>query len=103
MSITQNAVNSFNKFALHEVSNEDVFRLLKEINDKKSTGADKIPPKLVCLATRELSIPLTKAINISICDSKFPEQAKQAAVTPLDKGELIRTVEKIFQKFTKRL
>ncbi len=96
LSIAQNTKNSFNTFALHEVSDEDVFRLLNEINDKKSTGADKIPPQLDRLALRELSTPLTKAINISIRDSKFPEKAKQVAVTPLDKGELIQTVEKNF-------
>ena len=57
----------------------------------------KIPPKLVHLAARELSVPLTKAINISTRNSTFPERAKKAAVTPLDKGEPIRTVEKNFR------
>ena len=65
------------------------------MNDKKSTGEDKIPPKLVHLAARELSVPLTKVINISIRNSTFPERAENAAVTPLDKGEPIRTIEKI--------
>ena len=92
-TLLQNSV-LFNAFSLHDGSTEDVFRLLRAINDKKSTGKDKILPKLVHLAAMELSIQLTKAIHISIRNSTFPERAKTAAVTPLDKGEPIRTIEK---------
>ena len=96
LAIIQSLENSFTTFSFQEVSTDNVFRLLRAINDNKSTGEDKIPPKLVHLAARELSIPLTKAINISIRNSEFPAHGKQAAVTPLDKGEPIRTVEKFF-------
>ena len=96
LAIIQSLENPFNTFALHEVSTEDVLRLLRAMNDKKSTGEEKIPPKLVHLAARELSVLLTKAINISIRNSTFPERAKKGAITPLDKGEPIRTVEKQF-------
>ena len=61
LAIIQSLENPFNTFSLHEVSTEDVLRLLRAINDKKSTGEDKIPPKLVHLAARELSVPLTLA------------------------------------------
>ena len=97
LAIIRSLENPFDTFSPHEVSTEDVLRLLRAINDKKSTGEDKIPPKLVHLAARELSVPLTKAINISIRNSKFPEREKKTAVTPLDKGEPIRTVEKNFR------
>ena len=56
-----------------------------------------MPPKLVHVAARELSVPLTKAINISIRNRTFPERLKKAAVTSLDKGEPIRAVEKNFR------
>ncbi len=42
----------------------------------------------------ELSDPLRNAMNISIHQSKFVEQAKQAEVTTKGEGEAIRTVEK---------
>ena len=45
----------------------------------------------------ELFDPLAKAINIFIYHSKFQEQPKQAAVTPLDKGEAVPTVDKNFR------
>ena len=37
---------------------------------------------------------MTRAINCSIRNSVFPQNAKTAAVCPLNKGEPIRTVEK---------
>ena len=40
---------------------------------------------------------MTKAINCSIRNSIFPQNAKTAAVCPLDKGEPIRTAEKNYR------
>ena len=76
LAIIQSVENPFNTFSLHEVST-DVLRLLRAMHDKKFTGEDKIPPKLVHLAARELSVPLAKAINISIRNSTFPERTKK--------------------------
>ena len=63
------------------------------LDGSKSTGVDQIPPKLVCLASYDLAVPLTNAINCSIRNFIFPQNAKTAAVCPLDKGEPIRTVK----------
>ena len=60
----------------------------------KSTGVDQIPPKLVSLASDDLAIPLTNAINCSIRNFTFPQNAKTDAVCPLDKGEPVRIVER---------
>ena len=67
------------------VSSEHVKKLLKNIDQKKSTGIDKIPPKLVQLSADILSTPLSNAINNSILKGKFPDDAKVASVSPLDK------------------
>ena len=56
-----------------------------------------IPPKLVSLSADELTVPLTDAINSSIRNCKFPDYGKRAAVSPLDKGEQNKTVEKNFR------
>ena len=42
-------------------------------------------------------MPLTNAINCSIRNFKFPQNAKTAAVCPLDKGEPVRTVERNYR------
>ena len=64
LAIIQSLENPFNTFSLREVSTEDVLRLLRAINDKKSTGEDKIPPKLVHLAPRELSVVVVVVVHL---------------------------------------
>ena len=66
-------------------SSEHVKKLLKVIDQKKSIGIDKIPPKLIQLSASILSSPLSNAINDSILKGKFPDDAKVASVSPLDK------------------
>ena len=97
LAIVQNTERSFQAFSFHEVSTKDVWRQLKMIDARKSTGVDQIPSKLVHLASDELASPLTEAINCSIRNSIFPQNAKTAAVCPLDKGEPIRTAEKKYR------
>ena len=69
-----------------------MLKLFKELNINTSTGEDKIPPKLVKLASQYLVQPLTNAINSSIRSCVFPNNAKRAAITPLDKGGKDKTV-----------
>ena len=67
------------------VSSEHVKKLLKNIDQKKPAGIDKIPPNLLQLSADILSTPLSNAINNSILKGKFPDDAKVASVSPLDK------------------
>ena len=67
------------------------------MDGRKSTGEDNIPPKLISLASVELTPPLTNAINSSIRNSQYPEKGKRASVCPLDKGEQDKTVERNFR------
>ena len=71
--------------------------LSKSLDGRKSTGEDQIPPKLVSLASNKLPSAWTIAINCSIRNSRFPDDAKKAAVYPLDKGEPNRKVERNFR------
>ena len=66
----------------------EVQKCLKNIDTKKATGFDKIPPKLVRLSAEILSTPLFTAINNSLKYGVFPGDAKIAPVIPLDKGKL---------------
>ena len=97
LAIIQNPNNNFEPFSFKEVENSAVLRLLKEVDGRKSTGEDNILPKLVSLASVELTAPLNNAINSSICNSQFPERGKRASVCPLDKGEQDKTVERNFR------
>ena len=67
------------------VSSEHVKKLLKNIDQKKPAGIDKIPPNLLQLSADILSTPLSNAINNSILKGKCPDDAKVASVSPLDK------------------
>ena len=57
---------------------------LKFLNTKKVSGTDKIPAKLVKLASNFLSPPLAMAINDSLASSKFLDIAEIATIVPID-------------------
>ena len=65
----------------------DNVKKLNEIDTKKAVGIDNIPPKLIKMASNVLVPILTTAISSSIENTVFPENAKVAAVVPLDKGK----------------
>ena len=73
-------------FKFDSVTKPYITTLLKNIDIKKATGVDRIPPKLVKLSANILSEPLTKTINDSLTMAIFPDAAKIAAVSPIDKG-----------------
>ena len=60
--------------------------MLKSLNSKKkqkkkTVGTDRLPIKLVKLASEVLSKPLSIAMNNSITLSTFPDKAKVATVS----------------------
>ena len=71
--------------SVRQVTSDEVNLILKSLNAKKASGTDKIPTKLVKLASNYLSKPLATAINNSLTSSKFPDLAKVATVIPIDK------------------
>ena len=64
---------------LPKVSAYDVEQLLRNIDSKKSTGIDKIPPKLIKLSAK------ATAINNSFNNGIFPDNAKIVCVSPWGK------------------
>ena len=60
-------------------------KLLNEIDTKKAVGIDTIPPKIIKMASNFLAPILTTAINSSIENSVFPENAEVGTASPLDK------------------
>ena len=67
-------------------SNNNVCKLLKNINAHKAIGCDLIPPKLLKIAADQFAEPLTYIINSVITQSFFPNKAKEASITPAGEG-----------------
>ena len=73
------------KFCFKMVTTKYIKSLLQKVNTKKAVGIDSIPPKLLKLASKPLSQPVTEAISIK--QNSFPNNAKVASVVPLDKSK----------------
>ena len=73
------------QFQFNSVTTSKIYKLFKNIDEKKATGTDKIPPKLVKISAKVLSQPLADAINSSISKRVFSDNAKNASVSPIDK------------------
>ena len=72
-------------------------KLLKNIDQEKFIGIDKIPPELVQLSADILSTLLSNAISNSLL--KFPHDAKLASVSPLGKHTDNKTQYLTFEKY----
>ena len=80
-------VSNSERFSFKMVNENEIKDLLKNLDIKKASGIDTIPPKLVKLSADFLTPLLTKAINTSIAQNVFPENTKTASVITLDKGK----------------
>ena len=60
-------------FNLHTVPVSHVKKIIQKLKPKKSSGFDELSSELLKLGVDELSEPLTKIINASITEGKFPE------------------------------
>ena len=85
MSVKSHLSSNNTLASVRQVTSDEVNLILKSLNAKKASGTDKIPTKLVKLASNYLSKPLATAINNSLTSSKFPDIAKVATVIPIDK------------------
>ena len=87
LKIRENFDNSqtAEQFQFNSVTTSEICKLFKNIDSKKATGTDKIPPKLVKISAELLSQPLADAINNSISKGVFPDNEKIASVSPIDK------------------
>ena len=72
-------------FKFKQVTESDICKLLKKIDGKKSTGLDKIFPKLVKKPAWIISKPLFDAINYSLLAGIFPDDAKNSSLSRIDK------------------
>ena len=59
-------------FNFSSVSVQEVHKLLENMDKKKATGYDNIPPKILKVAAHELAFRITNLINLSVGASCFP-------------------------------
>ena len=97
-------------FHLKTPSLDVVFNLLRNIDEKKATGLDMIPSKLLKMAASVVTPSLTAIFTKSIITGIYPTEWKMARVTPVfKKGEksdlnnyrpisVIPVVSKVFEK-----
>ena len=85
----KNALNNthlgISSFSTEEVTPDKVNSIIKSLDANKAPGTDKMPMKLIILASGFLSKPVSKALNNCITSCTFPENAKVATVVPIDK------------------
>ena len=72
-------------FSLQTVSVNHVKSIIKKLKTKRSSGFDELSSELLKMGAEVLSEPLTKIINKSIEEGRFPEDWKVAKVCPLHK------------------
>ena len=73
LAIIHTPENHLSTFSFRAAELNEVRKLLKSIDSKKSTGEDQVPPKPLLLASEELTISLTDAINNSFKKCNFPD------------------------------
>ena len=72
-------------FVFDYVQEEEVVKLLKNLNTAKSTGLDDISPRYLKCAATQIVSPITHIINEAIRTSTVPRDWKTARVSPLFK------------------
>ena len=72
-------------FEFKHVDINQVFEILVNMNDKKATGYDGIPCKLLKIGAYPLARILCKLINISILEWRFSDMLKFAEISALSK------------------
>ena len=97
---TSNTLNPI-YFNFEPTNPVEVQKSLKNIDTKKATGFDKVPPKLMKLSAEILSAPLSIAINNSLEYGVFPDDAKITSVVPYDKVSILNNFSKIYEKIIK--
>ena len=76
---------SNNTFAFHHITDDDVLKILNNIDIKKATGYDNLSPRIVKMSAQYIVTFLTHLINKCIDESVFPAQLKNAEISAIYK------------------
>ena len=79
--------HGFHPFEFTPVSRSDVHKELIALNERKPSGYDSLPPKLLKLGKGALSPPITTLVNMSIRQCVFSNCIKNAELSPVFKKD----------------
>ena len=79
------------EFKIEEAKVEQVNKILRNINSRKATGPDKIPPKIVKMLVNIIDSHLTNIINSDLKRNAFSDSAKVASIRSIFKRKRERT------------
>jgi hypothetical protein len=82
---TRAASHKFVDLDPNEITYEMVVKKLRELDDKKACGVDKLHPILLKNCADAFTVPLTLIFRASLATSQIPTQFRSANVTPLFK------------------
>ena len=97
-------------FKFLPTTQETIIKIITEMETKKSSGYDDIPPAFIQTLKHELALPLSTLINACIDNSVFPSNLKMADISPVYKKKdklnkdnyrsinLLPIISKIFEK-----
>ena len=106
-----NIESSAIRFDIPTAKIEDINKIIKNINTKKATGPEKIPPKMVKLSANIIDSHLMNIINNDLSNNSFSNEAKVATVRSICKKKSCDKIEnykpvsissgfsKIYEKF----
>ena len=63
-----------------------VAKKIKAMKDNKLPGVDGIPPKRLMETVEQISMPLTRVLNLSLKEGVVPFEWKEANIIPLLKN-----------------
>ena len=97
-----------NTFSFRRLNRDEVLAALREINPRKATGYDMIPPRVLKMAAEQLATPLTTIFNQAIEENCWPSAWKRGEWIPIYKKEdpldkvnyrpVTMVTDKIFEK-----
>ena len=75
------------EFKIKEAKVEQVNKILRNINPRKATGPDEIPPKIVKMSANIIDSHLTSITNSNLKRNAFYDSAKVTSIRPIFKGK----------------
>ena len=81
----KNNIKTDKTFDIPHATTEQINKIIKNLNPKKATGPDKIPPKILRLSADIIDCHITNFINKDVTIDSYSGDAKTASVRPMYK------------------